>query len=369
MSTTPEARGVFQPEAIVAGGGLIGLACTTAIARMGLRVLVVSSSEQGAASPAAAGILAPSVGNSPTPVRRLGEAARDMYPDYVEAIALRTGKQVPLDRSGLLEIAFTEGEATTLRESIRKGSEWIDAPELRDLEPLLAPAEGAAYHRDDGAVDVPALLDALRTEAERDPHISLIEGRVTRIGAEQQPVVVELDGHRRLEAENVVVAPGAWVGAINGLPRPLPVAPVRGQVLAFESSGIRHVIMGPSGYLLQRGNRTLVGSTMEHVGFDAQPTAEGAIRLMDVARELSPAVAGGPLVAQWAGLRPVTPDFLPIVGSDPDREHLFYACGHSKNGVLLAPLTGRVIADLIAHGSSPIDVTPYAPDRFARMGR
>jgi glycine oxidase len=123
--------------------------------------------------------------------------------------------------------------------------------------------------------------------------------------------------------------------------------------------------MGERGYVVSRGNRSLAGSTMEHVGFDATATERGAATIREIGRELCPALGATHPVEHWAGLRPVTPDFLPIVGREPKCEGVLYACGHSRNGVLLAPLTGRVIADLVAHGSSTIDIGPYAPSRFA----
>jgi glycine oxidase len=360
---------VFQADVAVLGSGLIGLACATALARTRLRTLIVSTSEDGAASPASAGILAPSVGNTLESARALGIAARDMYPEYVESLAVRTGIQVPLDRSGVVEVALTEQQAVAIRTGMGASSEWLDAATLREREPRLAATAGGAFHPDDGTVDVPALLDALTTDSARDSHISVIDGRAIEIGVESRPLVVGLEDGRRVRAERVVVAAGAWVSAIRGLPHPPPVVPVRGQMVAFEAAGTRSAVMGPRGYVVQRGNRSLVGSTMEHVGFDARATVAGAALLHNVARELVPALGDRPVVAHWAGLRPVTPDLHPIVGVDPDCDRLLYACGHSKNGVLLAPLTGRIIAELITHGSPSIDITPYAPDRFPRQNR
>lgn len=364
MSTTREPRAVFQPNVVVVGGGLIGLTCATAIAREGLRVLVISSNERGTASGASAGILGPRVGPASPPVRALGIAARDMYPDYVDALWSRTEVRVPLDSSGVLEVALDDRSAEAIRSNLEEGSEWLDATALADVEPLLAPAVGAAFHPFDGAVDSVALLTAVRIDAARDHRISLSDGRVTRIEPGRRRITVEVEGGWRLEAPNVVLASGAWVASIAGLPRPLPVVPVRGQMLSFAGTPTRHVVMGAGGYVVPRGNLSLVGSTMEGVGFDAGTTAGGAALLGEVARHLAPALCGQPVMAHWAGLRPVTPDLLPIVGADPDWEGLFYACGHSKNGVLLAALTAQVIADLVSRGTTSVDVAPYSPGRF-----
>ncbi len=369
VSTTREARAVFHHDVVVVGGGLIGLACASAIAREGLRVVLVASADQGAASPASAGILAPTVGKATDATRALAITARDLYPGFLEALAERTGLHVPLDRSGILELALRDAEASALRASLRSGSEWIDDTELRRLEPLIAPGVGGVLHHEDGAVDAPALLAALTADVRGDPHISLFDHRVTGIDAAQQPLVAELAGGERVEADYVVVAAGAWVGSIRGLPRPLPVTPVRGQMLAFDGPRMRHVVMGSRGYLVQRGNSSLVGGTMEHAGFDAGTTAEGAGLLQQLAIELSPSFAHRRVRAHWAGLRPMTPDLLPIIGADPDFGRLFYACGHSKNGVLLAPLTARIIGELVARGRTSVDVTPYAPNRSWKIDR
>jgi glycine oxidase ThiO len=354
---------------VVVGGGLIGLACGRAVAQRGLRVLVISSSEPGAASPASAGILAPSVGVPPEAARTLGIAARDMYPAYVQALASRTGIRVPLDRSGVLEVVFTDDEATSLRARLGEGADWIGAKALHRFEPSLAPAAGAALHPGDGAVDSAELLNALRADAWQDRRVALRDGRVIRVDADRTLIRVELATGDCFGAPAVVIAAGAWVSSIAGLPRPLPIVPVRGQMLAFTPAPLRHVIMGPRGYIVPRGNQSLVGSTMEEVGFDASTTAHGAALLHQIAGELSPALGARPMQEHWAGLRPVTPDLLPIVGPDPDCKGLFYACGHSKNGVLLAPLTAQVIADLISNGRTAIDAAAYRPGRFRAIDR
>lgn len=127
--------------------------------------------------------------------------------------------------------------------------------------------------------------------------------------------------------------------------------------------------MGAHGYVVPRGDRALAGSTMEHVGFDASPTAEGAGEIRRMVEGLVPSFSTRAVAAHWAGLRPVTPDLLPIVGRNTRCEALLYACGHSKNGVLLAPLTGQVIADLLAHRAPTFDLAAYSPGRFDGLDR
>lgn len=360
---------MFQPDVVVVGAGLIGLTCATAVAREGLRVLVISSREEGAASAASAGILAPSVGETPPSVRTLGLASRDMYPEYAHALASRTGLPVPLALTGIVEIARDEAEAAALQSSLPEKTEWLDAGALREIEPSLGRAIGGTVHGGDGWVDAVALLNAVAMDARRDPGVRLREERVTRIRPAGRAIGVELQSGARVEAPSVVIAAGAWAGGIAGLPRSLPIVPVRGQMLSFAGDAPRRVIMGTRGYVVPRGTQSLVGSTMEEVGFDAGPTADGEMLLRKVAAELCPPLGSTPVRAHWAGLRPVTPDLLPVVGPDPDCEGLLYACGHSKNGVLLAPLTARAIAELVSTGATAIKTAPYSPARFDDASR
>ena len=360
---------MFQPDVVVVGAGLIGLTCATGVAREGLRVLVISSREEGAASAASAGILAPSVGDTPPPVRTLALASRDMYPQYAQALTSRTGLPVPLELTGILEIARDETEAAELQSTLAENGEWLDVGALRQIEPSLGPAIGGTFHAGDGSVDAVALLNAVTVDARRDPRVRVLEQRVTRISPGGRAIGVELETGARVEAPSVVIAAGAWAGGIAGLPRPLPIVPVRGQMLSFAGDAPRRVIMGARGYVVPRGTQSLVGSTMEHVGFDARPTAEGEVLLRSLAAELLPPLGSKPVGAHWAGLRPVTPDSLPLLGSDPDCEGLFYACGHSRNGVLLAPLTASVIAALVSAGATAIETAPYSPGRFGTADR
>ena len=360
MSITRDSAARFQPDVIVVGAGLVGLCCATALARENARVMVVSAREDGAASPAAAGLLAPSVGVTPDPARALGIAAREMYPDYLDHLAERTGRRVPLHR-GVLEIAFTDADAGTLRPLSCRDSSWLETEAVHDLEPTLSPTVGALLHSRDGMVDVRELLSAVELDSVRDHHVSpRISGHVVRVHPASRPIRLDLADGTQLEARSVVIAAGAWASSIAGLPRPLPITPVRGQMLAIEPAPLRHVVMGPRGYIAPQTDRLVVGSTMERVGFDPGTTEAAALQLRQCAAEISPSLATHRVLSQWSGLRPVTPDLLPIVAEDPDHPGLFYACGHSRNGILLAPLTGVVIAELITRGAASLDVSPWA---------
>jgi glycine oxidase len=143
------------------------------------------------------------------------------------------------------------------------------------------------------------------------------------------------------------------------------VEPLRGQMISLSSRSLGHVVYGAGGYAVPREDgRTLIGATSERAGFDAGHTPEGTAALRAMVATLSPALAAAPLLEAWAGLRPMTPDGLPIVGPEPANDVLVYACGHSRNGVLLAPVTGACVAALLAGTAPPLDLSPYRVERF-----
>lgn len=356
-------------DVLVAGAGLIGLACAAAAAREGLRVLVLGAPRNGEASPAAAGILAPSIEHGveiSTVAHSAATASRDLYPGYVAWLAEESGIDVPLNRLGILEVAEHEGRAERLQRDLPATASWLGRSELAALEPALSRAVGAALHPHDGAVDNVMLLEALRSFLESSPRVEVRPERVRAVDLTGSSPEAITEGGIRYQGRDLVLAAGAWVAAIAGLPRAIPVEPLRGQMISYRPSPLRHVVYGKRGYLVPRSDgRLLVGATMERVGFAAE-TTEGGIRKMEsVAATLCPSLAGRPRLAAWAGLRPVTPDLLPIIGRDPDREHLVYACGHSRNGVLLAPWTGAAVAALLTGAAPTSDLAPFAIERFA----
>ncbi len=176
----------------------------------------------------------------------------------------------------------------------------------------------------------------------------------------------------RIHAPVVVVASGAWGSSLN-LPcaRQIKLEPVRGQMLCFEARPpiARHVIYSPRGYLVPRmDGRLLAGSTTEHVGFDKRVTAGGAHTILSHALEIAPTLAHFPLVDAWAGLRPRTADDMPVIGACHETQGLFYALGHYRNGILLAPITGELIAEEITTGVRSPLMKAFTPERFLRMG-
>jgi glycine oxidase ThiO len=351
-------------DVVIIGGGLVGLAVAGAAGARGAAVVLVSESRPGEASPAGAGMLAPGAEGDELPgaaVVRFALAARDLYPSYLASLREQTGIDVPLYRNGILELMAAHPDG-----AIPEQSEWLDARALHALEPAIGDFAGALLHHHDGSVDNVILLEALRRRAHDLATVAMIAGSARAVDVTGSRPRVTLASGETLEGGALVIAGGAWSGAIAGLPRAVPVHPVRGQMLSVSSTALGHATYGAGGYLVPRTDgRTLVGATMERVGFDSATTAAGAAALAAIAARIAPAIVSAPRIAHWAGLRPLTPDHLPILGADPDVPSLFYACGHGRNGILLAPITGTVVGALVCGEASPYDLSPFGIARFA----
>ena len=352
-------------DAIVVGDGLVGLACAGALAAQGLSVAVVGGGgAPGQASYAAAGMLAPGVERAGGPAHDFARLARDRYPTFLARLRERTGLAVPLNQRGVLQVALDAAEAERLRAGAGADGEWLDADALAALEPALAHAAGGILHARDGAVNNRRLLEALAALAFDVHGAARIAGPATRLDLDGPRPRVHAAGGAVHEAAHVVLAAGAWVGELAGVPRRLPVVPVRGQMLALAAAPLARVVYAGGGYAVPRGELTLVGSTMERVGFDAATTEAGLATLRAIGARIAAPLADAPIAEAWAGLRPVTPDGVPIIGREPAAPALLYACGHSRNGVLLAPATGEAIAALVTGEAPPGDLSAFAPTRF-----
>jgi glycine oxidase len=329
-------------------------------------VTVIDHRRPGEASPAAAGMLAPGVERADGAAHRFAVAARERYPTFLDALAAETGIHVPLNREGILELVLDDDAAERAAADLAPGSEWIDRTRLRALEPRLTPAAGAVYYPSDGAVHNVAMVRALRTLAACDPRITLVSQPATAIelGADGAGVVTRSGD--RYRGTTVVLSAGAWSPSLAGLPRPVPVTPMRGQMYSVADTPLTHVTYGPHGYVVPRGDgSTVVGATMEDAGFEVATTLEGLASVEAAGVEITPSLAGARVLDRWSGLRPVTPDFLPIMGRDPEHPMLIYACGHSRNGILLGPLSGDCVAALALGEAPPHDLSPFSIERFA----
>ena len=329
-----------------------------------MSVILVGEHRKGEASPAAAGMLAPSVEKSEGPAHDFAIAARHLYPAYLEELADATGIRVPLNRLGVLQVALTEKGVKGLQKTASPGSNWLDRTELAYLEPTLGHAIGAVMNPDDGAVDNVVLMSALNELVSSHPLVSRHTGSVQGVEANAGTVTVRLADGSKLGGSHAVLAPGAWGGSIAGARALKAVTPSRGQMVSYAGIGLRHVTYGPRGYLVPRSGATLGGSTMENAGFDAVTTPEGLTRVTSAAAEIAPALGVLAPTSVWAGLRPVTPDMLPLLGTDPEHPEIVYASGHSRNGILLAPLTGKTVAEIVLGKTPSFDLSQFRPDRF-----
>ena len=351
-------------DVLVIGDGVIGLSTALAVARAGGTVCVIGRAAPGSASAASAGLLAPSIGPATPAARRVMTIARDRYPELVHWLAERTGIDVPLNRRGIIELADRDWDAPTRKGGRKVTASALDPDALRSLEPDLLPAAGALLHKDDGFVDNVRLLEAMREAARCEWSVDVVDGRASRVEQAANGWTVFTEDGRQHAATKIVLAAGAWSPLVVGMPRPVPVEPVRGQMLKLGGCHLEHAVTSPDAYVVPRGETTVVGSTLERVGFDNGTTKPAIERLRAAAVALVPDLATAPVVQVWAGLRPMTPDGLPIIGADPERPSLIYACGHGKNGILLAPLTGECVAAIAAETKPPVDLDLFSPSRF-----
>jgi glycine oxidase len=352
-------------DAVVVGAGVIGLSAAWRAARRGASVIVVDRAQPPAgATRVAAGMLAPigELSFGEPELLQVTLAAAELYPSFVAELEAATGLGTGYTRHGALHVALDRDEAAGLRRihelqrSLGLGAEWLPPRRCRELEPALTPAlNGGVHAPEEGAVDPRRLTAALLAAL-------AAEGVEVRTGTEVSAPLLRgerLEGVRtsageELRARFVVAAMGAWSGARSWLPeeaRP-PVRPVKGQIVELRSPEGRppceRIVASERVYLVPREDgRLIAGATVEERGFDTTVTAGGVHEVLREAYRLLPDVAEMELVEAMAGLRPGTPDNLPVVGPGPI-EGLVLACGHYRNGILLAPHTAEVVAGLLS---------------------
>jgi glycine oxidase len=367
-------------DLLVVGGGVIGLAIAREAALAGLSVRLVERGEPGGgASGASAGMLAAQLeAHHPGPLSRLCLTGRDLYPEFLEALRDETGVDVDVRTEGALVVARGGAAADDLERQyaaqLAAGLEveLVDAAGLLRLEPSVTAAAvlGLLLPRE-WSLDPVLLVRALRRAAERAGAQVATGREVLRVAATGGRVsgVVTADG-AVMPAGRVVLAAGAWSGQVrvDGAAA-VGSEPVRGQIVCFRAPGLlRRIVHAGTCYLVPRGDgRLLVGSTMEHAGYDPSVTAEGLATLAAAALAVVPGLGPAALHGAWAGLRPASPDSLPVIGRGA-LDGLFHAGGHLRNGIVLAPLTGRVVVRLVRGDDPGIDLGPFDPLRFAGTG-
>jgi glycine oxidase len=361
-------------DVIVVGGGIIGCAVARELAARGARVRIFEArTVASGATQASAGILAPYIeGHERGALFELALRSLAMYDDFVARTAEGAALDIDYRRCGSLEVAADDVAAETLRRAAAADPhalEWLTAAEARHLEPALPESiPGALLAPSHGYVAVTALTEALVWDAMR--HGAELEtGRHVRSIARRDATltVTAADG-ASWNANHVVVASGSWSGQLEQADAAAgAVHPIRGQLvrLAWRKPPLSHVIWGRDCYVVPwRDGTVLVGATVEDVGFDERTTAAGVRDLLDAVCELLPDAWGATFVDARAGLRPATRDELPIIGASPAVEGVVYATGHYRNGVLLAPLTSAIVADLIIEGKRDPALALTAPGRI-----
>jgi glycine oxidase len=361
------------PDIIVIGGGAVGAACARELAVTGRRVLVLEpGTALGQAWRAAAGMLAPQIeADASDRLLSFGLRARDHYDGLAAELRETTGIDLALWREGIARVAMNQSEAELLQRKVawqrEQGHpcEWLEPPELRDRWPWLGPCVGALWAPQDGALDPEQLVEGLLSDARRRG-TTVVTDRAVAVEHAGGRIVGVFGERGHYTATGVVVAAGAWSAQIGGLPRRLPIQPVKGQMAALKwpPAMTRAIVYHNDSYLLARGAEAILGSTMEYTGFQPEVTAEGIARIFSSTMALCPALARSKIQRTWAGLRPVTADGMPILGEDPELRGLWYATGHGRNGILLAGLTGRLVAQLVGGEAPELDIGPLAPERF-----
>lgn len=369
-------------DVLIIGGGVIGLSIARELSRMGMeRISVVDRGRIGSgASWAAAGMLSPNAEcEEIDDFYRFCDESRLVFPELASRILAETGIDIELDQTGTIYTAFSDDDLKHLENRFERQKaagipvSRLSAAETLELEPAIASnLLGSLLFPGDWQVENRKLLSALRKFV-FDNGIDVIENLgVESIIVEGKRVCGAVARGRRLFADVTVLATGAWTSYIRipGEMLPFTVKPIRGQMISYKpvTRSVRHIIYSPRGYLVPRvDGRILIGATIEDVGFDDSTTYEGGSCLSEVANEIAPFLAKEPIQEHWSSLRPFAPGGRPIIGTVPGFEGLLAATGHYRNGILLAPLTAKLIAELVVNGTRSPYLDVFGPGSW--LGR
>jgi glycine oxidase len=348
-------------DVIVIGGGIIGLSLSIELRKRGVTVLVVERGEPGReASHAAGGMLVDCLVETPSALQPLATASARMYPEFAHELEVESGLKVDLRDQGTILFPSAAHHSEPALQAAT-----LPAP-VAELEPALADFNRSAFFLQEHSVDPRALTAAALKTAKR---------RAVDISSGEEVTAVNLSGGRvagvtttktSFRAPKVVNCAGAWSGQIA--PHAFPTRPVKGQMLCLVSPSrnlLKHVIRSPEVYLIPRSDgRILVGATVEEAGFDKRTEVTTIQRLHRAAVALVPELRNAKILEDWAGLRPGTPDALPILGPTTTSGY-YVATGHFRDGILLAPVTAQVMAEVIAGTNCQHDLKAFSPARFS----
>ena len=349
-------------DVIIVGGGIIGLSLTIALRKRGATILVVERGEPGReASHAAGGMLVDCPLETHAALQPLATASAKMYPEFARELHLESGINVDLRDYGT--IVFPPADELHERPGFTLTN--LLPATLTELEPSLAATDQAAFYLKERSVDPRALTAAaLKTAKNRGVDFSSGDP-VTAVNLSDSHVTGVTTTKTSFAAERVVNCAGAWSSQIG--PQSFPTRPVKGQMLCLAMHPrnlLKHVIRTPNVYLIPRSDgRLLVGATVEEAGFDKRTDPATMQRFHHVAISLVPQLREAKILEDWAGLRPGTPDNLPILGAT-ETPGYYVATGHFRDGILLAPITAAVMAALIAGKDPDFDLAAFSPARF-----
>lgn len=367
---------------LIIGGGIIGLSIALELKLRGAEVTVVSSSFSQATAHAAAGMLAPQAEHLPPgAMRSLCFLSRALYSDWTAKIEQITGLPTGYWECGMLAPVYLEpNEPNQGSSSVPLDKDWLDNQAIHQRQPGLSPeVVGGWWYPGDGQVDNRLLVQALRS-AVQSLGVILLEGEeVKELQIQNKFLTGVVTSNYELQSDRYILATGAWSQKLL----PVPVYPQKGQMLAVQMSitsnsspnnslgtssalaeGLSHVLYGEDTYIVpRRDGRVIIGATSENVGFLQGNTPQGVLQLLQAAIRLYPALQNTILLEQWWGFRPATADELPILGASP-YANLTLAVGHYRNGILLAPATGLLIADFLLKNQTPDYWNAFSWERF-----
>jgi len=367
---------IRTPDVIIVGGGIIGCAIGFFLAKAGARPLILDRGKVGGeASSGAAGMLtAQAHTDEPDLLFDLKLASRALYEPLAEELRQRTDLDIEYRKLGHLVPALTEQEndlvGTRVAWQAARGlpAVRLTAQEARELEPGLSPAaRGAGWFPEDHHVNNTAVTQALASATLQLGGQVRVDCTVVDVMREGERVTGVRTLEETISADTVILCAGAWSRQFEraaGLP--LPIIPAKGQIVVarLATPALQHVVYGTEAYAIPRpSGEHIIGSTVEYVGYDKRVTVEGVAGILARMTALAPALREAEMVASWACLRPAAPDGLPVLGPIPGRRGLLAATGHFRNGILLAPITGKLMAELVTDGKSSIPLEPFRPDR------
>src|SRR5215469_6619507 len=369
-------------DTVVVGAGIVGCSISYHLAKAGLSVALLDKGRvAGEASQAAAGMLAP-LGDEPPdqahPLQQLALAALRYYDGLDEQLKQETSMDIGLVKVPTLRPAFDEQESMHLQATLARqqqflpGLQWLEDSSAREIEPMLPETvQGALLSPYESNVQA-ELITRAYAQAAVTRGASLREGcPVGRLILQGERAVGVETTQGAMHAEAIVLAAGAWASGWH-VSRPTPpIFPVKGQMMALQAipgHPLRHTVYaaGVGGIVPKADGTIYVGATVEQVGFDTAVTAEGLATLLTALTKLTPALSKARLIRTWAGLRPASADVLPLIGPSRSVKGLWIAGGHFRDGILLGPLTGHLVAELIQHHATPFDlnIQAFDPDRF-----